>query len=169
MEEVWKPVVGYEGKYEVSNLGRVMSLSYRMTGCSKVMTNHPNSDGYSCLTLSKDGKQQSARVHRLVAEAFIPNPNHLPEVNHLDENPSNNQVDNLEWCTRAHNVNYGSGNERRSFSQVNGSKSVGVKALTRSGRIVHVFASLQEAQRSGFSAGNICACCKGKRLSLIHI
>lgn len=163
MEEIWKPVRGYEGRYEVSNFGRVMSLNYRMTKQSKLMSPSINSDGYACTTLTKDGKGYSKRVHRLVAEAFIPNPLEYPEVNHIDEDKLNNHVDNLEWCTREHNVNHGSGNERRSSSQVNGSKSVGVKALSKSGSIAHIFVSLQEAQRKGFSAGNICECCKGKR------
>lgn len=163
MEEIWKPVRGYEGRYEVSNFGRVMSLNYRMTKQSKLMSPSINSDGYACVNLTKDGVGNSHKVHRLVASAFIANPNNLPQVNHIDEDKLNNQVNNLEWCTGRHNVNHGTGNARRSSSQVNGSKSVGVKALDKLGNIALVFESIQEAQRNGFSAGNICECCKGRR------
>ena len=110
--EVWKDIKGYEGKYQVSNLGRVKSLpkytyprGYPQLRKEKIMKpSYVGKDrNYLALKLN-DGKQY--KVHRLVAEAFIPNPDNLPMVNHKDENPTNNCVDNLEWCTNSYNVKY---------------------------------------------------------------
>lgn len=119
MEETWKSVVGYEGLYEVSNLGNVRSVdryvhseyrSHTVKGIS--IKQHLGKDGYMFVTLSKDGNKKSYKVHRLVAQAYIPNPEDLPQVNHMDEDKCNNVVTNLEWCTAKYNVNYGTGRER---------------------------------------------------------
>ena len=91
MAEIWAAVHGYEGLYEVSTWGRVRNSQ------SKILTQHPNQKGYLRVTLVKNGKSVLARVHRLVAQTFIPNPNHLPQVNHIDLNNQNNSVTNLEW------------------------------------------------------------------------
>ena len=101
MEE-WKNVIGYEGLYEVSNKGNVRNVR-RNTLLKLSKTNY----GYIQVHLYKNGIRTGLRVHRLVAQAFIPNPDNLPEVNHLDEDKTNNRVDNLEWCTAKYNVNYG--------------------------------------------------------------
>lgn len=105
--EVWKPVVGYEGRYEVSTKGRVRSL---LTG--KIMAQRLRR-GYYSTGLFKDGKQIGFSIHRLVATSFIPNPTNLPVINHKDENKLNNNVENLEWCTVAYNNTYGTAIERR--------------------------------------------------------
>lgn len=111
--EVWKPIMGYEGLYEVSNLGRVKSLdrmvinyrgSFIRKGEIKAICNL--SKGYKGVLLCKDGKQKTHKVHRLVAEAFLPNPDNLPQVNHKDEDKTNNRVENLEWCDNKYNINY---------------------------------------------------------------
>lgn len=116
MNEVWKDVEGYEGLYQVSNLGRVKSLQ-RITKIrhairiekEKILKQHKNiKSGYMYVYLSNNGKNKGFRIHRLVAETFIPNPNDLPQINHKDENKENNNVDNLEWCTAKYNCNYGS-------------------------------------------------------------
>lgn len=99
MEE-WKNVIGYEGLYEVSNLGRVRRVN-------KGLLKLQNNQGYNQVYLYKCGIRKGIRVHRLVAQAFIPNPDNLPEVNHKNEDKMNNSVDNLEWCTAKYNVNYG--------------------------------------------------------------
>lgn len=112
MEEIWKDIEGYEGKYQVSNLGRVRSLNYNHTGEIKLLKQSTNKYGYKLVGLCKNGKEKKYQVHRLVAIAFIPNPNNLPIINHKDEDSSNNNVDNLEWCTQEYNVNYGTRNER---------------------------------------------------------
>lgn len=105
--EIWKDVRDFEGIYQVSNLGRIKSLNYRNTGKPGIITPmHRNCDKYLRISLSKKGKKEYRYLHRIVAEAFIPNPYNFPEVNHLDTNPRNCRLDNLEWCTRQHNINY---------------------------------------------------------------
>lgn len=118
MGEIWKDIRGYEGIYQVSNLGRVRSLDrhvdYKWRDKvvtklfkGKVLRLSYTSDGYLMIYLRKDGEDKYYAVHRLVAQAFIPNPSDLPFVNHKDECKDNNQVDNLEWCTHIYNCNYG--------------------------------------------------------------
>lgn len=111
MQEIWKPVPGYEGYYEVSSLGRIRSID-RCTKNrwgsetfhrSQVMKCRIFKNGYAHVKLTKDGKRYEPSVHRLVAIAFIPNPNELPQVNHIDGDKANNTVQNLEWCTGSEN------------------------------------------------------------------
>lgn len=107
MVEIWKDIKGYEGLYQVSNLGRIKSLGNLQNRKEKLLkVNIYN--GYCIVYLYKNNKKKSYLCHRLVAEAFIPNPDNLPQVNHKDENKLNNRVDNLEWCTSKYNVNYSS-------------------------------------------------------------
>lgn len=106
--EVWKPVVGYENSYEVSNLGRVRSL---LTNSILKQSKRKRSQEYLRVGLWDGKRQNTYSVHRLVALAFIPNVNNLPQVNHKDENPANNAVYNLEWCDADYNTNYGHHNE----------------------------------------------------------
>lgn len=118
-KELWKDVVGYEGYYQVSNLGNVKSLDRVIsTGRyhGRVMKLTIKRKGYKSVNLTKDGKGTVKPVHRLVAIAFIPNPENKPFVNHLDETPGNNNVDNLEWVTAKENKNYGTGVERQAKS-----------------------------------------------------
>lgn len=98
--EVWKDVKGFEGIYEVSSLGRVRKAA---TG---LILHQSNCGGYRIVGLRKDGIGKSVRVHRLVAKAFLPNPDMLPEINHRDENKANNCVENLEWCDHSYNMRY---------------------------------------------------------------
>ena len=111
MKEEWRDVKDYEGIYQVSNMGKVRSLDrldargYRRKG--KIMKLTANINGYQEIKLSNNNIEKSYKVHRLVAIAFILNPNNLPEVNHKDENKHNNKTENLEFCTRTYNVNYG--------------------------------------------------------------
>ena len=114
--EIWKDIKGYEGLYQVSNKGHVKSLNYRRTGKEGILKGRLDKDGYLRVGLCKNKKQKPFYIHRLVAKAFLPNPNNLPEVNHIDENKENNHVENLEWCDRKYNNNYGSRNERASVS-----------------------------------------------------
>lgn len=103
---IWKPVVGYEGLYEVSNTGLVKSLNMYRNKEPRILALARRTDGYLKVGLSKNNITKQFVVHRLVAEAFIPNPNNLEMVNHKDENKSNNNVDNLEWCSRSYNQLY---------------------------------------------------------------
>lgn len=120
MEEIWKDIVGLEGYYQVSNMGHVRSLDrvksdgIRMKG--KIKKTHYDACGYEMVQLSKDGEIKHFSIHRLVAIAFLPNPNNLPQVNHKDEVRNHNTVDNLEWCTVQYNQRYGHRRERSSES-----------------------------------------------------
>ena len=112
MEE-WRDVVGYEGLYMVSNCGRVKSLKFSNGKREKIMKLSDRGNGYLRVSLSKDGESKHYNVHRLAAIAFIPNPDNLPYVNHKDECKTNNNVDNLEWCTVEYNNTYGTARERQ--------------------------------------------------------
>ena len=154
--EIWRPVKGFEGIYEVSNLARVRSLPYEETRCSsagKVFTmKHPAKirklqmglNGYLALLLKKDGKYYPASVHRLVAEAFVPNPDNLPEVNHKDECKTNNLPSNLEWCDHAYNQKQGTISERISASK----QKRQIEQLTLDGQHVAYFDSIRDAAKS---------------------
>lgn len=104
--EVWKDVVGYEGLYEVSNAGHVRSLHWYGGDNVVLLKSNKRKNGYLSLCLTKNGKHKTYLVHRIVAEAFIPNPDGLEMINHKDENKANNKVENLEWCTRSYNQKY---------------------------------------------------------------
>ena len=106
MEEKWKDIQGYEGMYQVSNLGRVRSFSDKKKG-GFLSLKRTDKGGYVYVVLCRDGIHQTKKVHRLVAEAFIKNPEGLPCINHKDEVKSNNCIDNLEWCSYKYNINYG--------------------------------------------------------------
>lgn len=120
MNEIWKDVKGYEGLYQVSNLGRVKSLDRidrkgRLRK-GRILKPSSNGRGYLNVCLTVDNIPHTIKVHRLVAEAFISNPDNLPQVNHKDEIKTNNHADNLEWCTAEYNSNYGSRNVRMGVS-----------------------------------------------------
>ena len=121
-EEIWRPIVGYEGLYEVSSYGRVRSLDRydNKNHFRKGLIMKQNNDGrgYMSVILCLNGKIKKYLVHRLVAQAFIPNPDNLPEVNHKDENPENNSVTNLEWCDHSYNINYGTRKDKVRESQL---------------------------------------------------
>lgn len=110
MEELWKPIEGYEGLYEVSNLGRVKSLigwnGHKYVKRDKIMSITSCENHYDALSLHKDGKQYHVELHRVVAETWVPNPHNYPQVMHLDENKHNNRADNLRWGTAKENVNF---------------------------------------------------------------
>ena len=145
MIEQWKFIVDYPD-YEVSNLGRIKSLK---GGKEKLLNPKINTCGYLQVSLFKNGEEKYYLVHRLVASAFIPNPNNYPQVNHKDENKLNNCVDNLEWCTNQYNQDYSN------------SKQVGQYDLN--GNLIKTWKSASEIQRQlGFYCGGISQCCLGK-------
>ena len=122
MTEIWLPIEGYENLYEISNLGRVRSLEHTVTNKNgskrkfpgKILKPLKNTCGYLFVNLCKNGIVRTFLIHRLVAFAFIPNPEGRTCVNHRDENKQNNSVENLEWCTAKENINYGTRNKRAS-------------------------------------------------------
>ena len=115
MKEIWKPIKDFE-YYFISNFGRVKSTKF---GKERILKLTKDKDGYLIVNLYKNNKSKTFKVHRLVAEVFLPNPYNLPQVNHKDENPQNNIVTNLEWCDRLYNVRYGTGIERQKKKQLN--------------------------------------------------
>lgn len=155
--EIWIDIEGYDGMYQVSNMGRVKSVArlttrrhktagircYRIP--EKIMKQRVNTAGYLCVNLhDENGKQVTMMVHRLVASAFIPNPQNLETVNHKDEDKTNNRADNLEWMTIKDNVNYGTGIERNSIIQ----SKRGVIMLTKDGSTeLRRFRNTREAAR----------------------
>jgi len=113
----WKPVKGWEGIYDVSRYGEIRSCRKSMEHYSVLLVPAPTKNGYLHVHLSKDGRSATAKVHRLVAEAFLGNPpDGCDEVNHKDEDKTNNRVDNLEWCSSKYNANYGTAQERKAAS-----------------------------------------------------
>lgn len=195
-DEIWKDVIiekngiiyDYSGLYKVSNLGRIKSYVRSKDG--KIMSPKKEKGGYMQICLRSDGNKEIFKVHRLVATAFLPNPDNLPQVNHKDENKENNNVNNLEWCSASYNTNYGTRNER------DRAKKVGKKATdetkkkmseSRKGKMcgennpmhwrtgsnhprakkvvcietLHVFSSVTEAQE-WMKKGNIYNCLSGR-------
>lgn len=159
--EHWNEIEGFP-YYQVSNFGKVKSLKF---GKERILKPSKMPNGYLHVCLFKDGKPNWRLIHRLVAEAFIPNPNSLPCVNHKDENKKNNHVENLEWCDVKYNTNYGTRNERVAKAETNHpQKSKAVLQLSLDGTFVKEWPSAMEIQRQlGFRCGNISHCCLGGR------
>lgn len=163
MEEIWKDIKGYEGLYQVSNLGNIKSLNYNKTGKEKILKPTKQSCNYLRITLSKNGKGKIFLIHRLVAETFLPNPYNLPQVNHKDENTENNCVENLEFCDRKYNINWGTGVKRSAKNRTNGKCSKAVLQYDLVENFIKEFPSLKEVQRQlGYHTGSISNCCNGK-------
>lgn len=164
MEEVWKDVVGYEGLYQVSNLGRVKSMrkSWASHGEKEHIMRPTKTKGYEYLKLrGNDGVDKSTPVHRLVALAFIPNPNGYKCVNHKDENKLNNNVENLEWCTLAYNFNYGTARTRQGITY-----GKPIEQLTVDGLVIANYCSAEVASKlTGIDSSSIHKCCNCKRES----
>lgn len=158
--EEWLDVVGYEGLYQVSNLGRIKSLNYNRTGKEAIISPNNLNTGYLQVILCKNGKTKHHTIHRLVAMAFLPNTDNLPQVNHKDENKENNCVENLEWCGPKYNINYGTARERTVKNMTGPYKSKQVLCVETG----VIYSSSYEASRKiGTNKGNIISCCRGKR------
>lgn len=179
MEEIWKPIKGYEGLYEVSNYGKIKSLNRKIKNKNnkiiilkeKILKPAPIKTGHLNVILSKNNIKKHCYVHRLVAEAFIKNPKKLPFINHKDENPKNNYVNNLEWCDAQYNNTYGTFIERRVKNTDFAKRSLTankyqlkVVQLDLKNNIIEIYNSLTEAsQKTNTQLSKICSCCKGKR------
>lgn len=170
--EIWKDIKGYEGQYQVSSLGRVRSLpriAERYDPRTGRYAQLEVKGGIRSLCYTRDGYQQlglvsggrgtlhTYRVHRLVAEAFIPNPDNLPEINHKNEIITDNRVENLEWCDNLYNVRYGTGIARRTKKL-----SVPVEQIDKNGNVVATYGSIAEAAKAvGVGASALAKTCKG--------
>lgn len=164
MEEEWRDVAGYEGWYQVSDEGRVRCLKRRLKNGGVFVYEEPlirmlrgTDKGYLQVTLFDGAKRKDFAVHRLVAQAFIPNPLNLPEVNHRNEVKSDNRAENLEWCSRKYNMNYGSAKHR---SKMNNPNRRDVEQYTRDGVFVMRYHSSMDAHReTGIDNSAITKCC----------
>lgn len=177
MQEIWKDIPGYEGYYQISSCGNVKSLpKIKKIFCEKeyitkekILGVDKNSRGYKRIWLSKEGKRKRIFVHRMVAETFIPNPDDKPCVNHIDCNIENNNVNNLEWCTKKENSEHAVKlgrtkwteeqkiNQRKKFAKFKKS----VIGISKDGEKI-IFSSLKDLKTIGYSPGDVCVCCKDK-------
>lgn len=167
MKEIWKPILEVEGKFEISNLGNLRGVDRyaNVRGGGQRLVKGKNikpvkcKNGYFEAQITYKGKKYIWMLHRLVAQYFIPNPYNLSEVNHKDENPQNNNVENLEWCTPKYNCNYGTRNKRCMEKVI----KKAVNQYTLNGEFVAQYEMINEASRkNGVDASQIIRVCKGK-------
>ena len=180
--EIWKTAVYdgivYEGLYKVSNWGRILSLNYNHTGKPGLMNPGKDTNGYSMVILWKNGEPKTIKVHRLVAQTFLPNPENKPCINHKiegDEGKTINMVffnedgtidkerTTIEWATYKENNDYGTRTERAAKARINGKKSKKVLQFTLDGEFVREWESTMECGRNGFCQSHVAACCRGER------
>lgn len=176
MEEVWKDIAGYEGLYQISNLLRIKSLErfFEVTRCGrvnkicqkeKILKCTPNGGGYYYVGLYKDNKKTTLRLHRLIAKAFIPNPNNKPHINHINGIKTDNRIENLEWVTHSENIQHAYNTGLKTAPK--GDKSATSKSVsqfTKEGVFIASYGSALEAMRiTGISNCHISAVIKSER------
>jgi len=156
-EEWWTFIDGFNKRFWISTSGRVVDLVKK-----KLVPAHCNNKGYLQVSLHPNSyKTLSKKIHRMVMESFVDNPEDKPEVNHKDENKGNNSIYNLEWCTRKENITWSHITERLAERNINGSSSKAVAQYTLSGKLVKVFPSQSEVVRNfDCASSRICRCCK---------
>lgn len=163
MEEIWKDVDGYEGRYKVSNTGKVIGTRKFKSPSRKYLVQVEDKYGYLRVCLFKDGKRTNALVHRLVANAFLPKVSGKEQINHLDENKKNNRLENLEWVDTRENSNYGTRNVRISKSKLN-TNCKKVIQFDKNLNEIMVWPSICEVKRElGYETAAISRCCLGKQ------
>lgn len=166
--EIWKDIKGWENLYQVSNIGRIKSLrdtvySHRTKSTvrvdrEKILKPYTDSKGYLLVDLRKNGKRYTRKVHRIVADVFIPNPENLPQVNHKDENKKNNSVNNLEWCNNKYNATYGTAKKRMAEK-----RNKKVVQISLKGEVINKWNSVSEAANAlNVSRDTITAWCNGR-------
>lgn len=160
MNEIWKDIDGYEGLYQVSNFGRIKSLQkWKRASCPDeyILKPNKNNSGYYQVMLYNHTSRKKLLVHRLVAKAFVSNPDNLPHINHIDENKTNNHSDNLEWCTPKYNNCYGTAKFRQMLTT---GKPVEQRLINGQLLATYVTTSIAE-QITGISRKEISACTRG--------
>lgn len=157
MKEIWKDIPNYEGLYQASNLGNVRSLNYNHTKKIKLLKTRPDKRGYLAIELRKNGKRYCTRVHRLVAQVFLHNPDNLPQVNHKNERKTDNRIENLEFCTNDYNCHYGN-----HYKNVSKSLQKKIKQYDLEGNFIKEWDSIKEAS-SAIKTTHIGAVCSKKR------
>ncbi|MGD6783223.1 MULTISPECIES: NUMOD4 domain-containing protein [Bacillus cereus group] len=163
--EIWKDIKGYEGRYKVSDRGRVFSLL-----TNKVLRPIKNGTGYAIVTLRKNRNSFQFLIHRLVADVFIDNPSAYPCVNHKDENKQNNYADNLEWCTYKYNSNYGNAIKRmveaKDYKTSSLKNTIPVLQYSLDNELIGEWRSAKECKVVlGYDNSNIIKCCRGRARS----
>lgn len=169
MQEIWKDIAGYEGLYQISNLGNVKSLNYNHTGNPRLLSPKNHHTGYKLVMLCKNGHKENKTVHALVADAFIPNPEEKPCINHIDGNKGNNTVSNLEWATLSENTRHAIKSNLRADTYMRGMKGSlspikkPVLQCDKSGKIIKKWSCISEAARYfQCSPSTIINCCAGR-------
>lgn len=150
------PIKGYENNYDITDTGKVFS---KISG--KYLSPTIDKDGYEIVGLFLNGVQKKKKVHRLVAEAFIPNPNNYNQINHKDENPQNNNVNNLEWCDCQYNINYGTRNVKvaHKIKSNDNIKRTPVACYSLCGDLIKIYPSLYSVIADGFNKGVVYSIC----------
>ena len=164
MQEIWKDIKGYERLYQVSNLGKIKSLNYNHTKEEKIRKLDKSNKGYLSILLCNNNGKKKYNVHRLVAEAFIPNPDNLPQVNHIDGNKENNQVNNLEWCTNGYNEAhaYKLGLKSKNYGSKNGMAKA-VLQFDLDNNFIDEYKTIEEAhQKTKIAVDTIIRSCKNR-------
>lgn len=176
-QEIWKPVVGYEGYYEVSNIGNVRSVDRYVESTttrprfrkSQPTKKHLDKYGYFVVYLQKHSTCKTIKVHRLVAEAFIPNPNNYPCVNHKNEVKTDNFVQNLEWCTVKYNNGYGTRGQKISDALIDKPKDLNsILQCDTNGKILKEYRCIFDVGKYGFCVNDVRDCCHYKHNSRSH-
>ena len=179
--EIWKTAV-YDGElyegFEVSNLGRVKNLNYRNTGKERLVKTSEDKEGYLQVNLRKNGEYKTCKVHRLVAQTFLLNPENKPCINHKIQGKEGKKINmvifnedgtidkertTIEWVTYKENNDYGTRTERAAKARINGKKSKKVLQFTLDGEFVREWESTMECGRNGFCQSHVAACCRGER------
>lgn len=172
MEEIWKDVVGYEGLYQVSNLGRIKSLPKYHFNKTIILQPYHNNKGYPVVSLCRNGNTEKKYVHRIVAEAFIPNPENKSEIDHINGDIKDARVSNLRWCTRKENCNFplyrehsskeGCWMYKRNYDLHPMAKKIA--QYTLDGKLIKVWSCAKEAcDKLGLTKSAVSQCCNGTR------
>ena len=176
--EIWKPILGYENLYEISNMGKVRSLNYLGHHITKILKVSLDSKGYYHLNLFKNGESKTVLLHRLIAQAFIPNRDNKPYLDHINTIRTDNRIENLRWCTRRENQNNPITRYKQRLASSLSIKKIRtatenlekgrhhykrVRMYSKDNKFINIYNSLSEASKeNNIATSSICSCCHGK-------